>query len=186
MMSMRAVHGLVCGLLALILAAGPAAAQGADKKLKIGVIYDYSGPFAGGGSELHALGAKIIIDHFIKKGGVEGYQIEAVYADAQSKPDVAINEAVRLVEQEKVDMLLGFYSSAECVPAAARVEQLKKFMWITTCISSAVLENRNLKYVFRPQPNGKQFGLLSTDFIANYAKDKFGKEAKGLKVAIIH
>src|SRR5262245_26882498 len=108
--------------------ASDAPAQG--KKLKIGVVYDYTGPFAGGGSELHALGAKIMIDYFIKKGGVEGYQIEAVYADAQSKPDVAINEAVRLVEQEKVDMLLGFYSSAECVPAAARVEQLKKFMWI--------------------------------------------------------
>ena len=39
-------------------------------------------------------------------------------------------------------MLLGFFSSAQCVPVAARVEQLKKFMWITTCISSAVLEER--------------------------------------------
>src|SRR5262245_66352961 len=142
----------------------PAHAQA--KKLKIGVVYDYTGPFAGGGSELHALGAKIMIDYFIKKGGGEGYQIEAVYADAQSKPDVAINEAVRLIEQEKVDMLLGFYSSAECVPAAARVEQLKKFMWITTCISSAVLENRNLKYVFRAQPSGRQFGLMSADLVA--------------------
>src|SRR5499427_9673434 len=143
---------LVCLLLFAIVVSGasllsPALAQG--KKLKIGVIYDYTGPLAGGGSDLHALGAKIMIDYFAKKGGVEGYQIEAVYADAQSKPDVAINEAVRLVEQEKVDMLLGFYSSAQCVPVAARVEQLKKFMWITTCISSAVLENRNLKYVFR-------------------------------------
>src|SRR5207245_69961 len=113
----------------------PALAQG--KKLKTGGIYDYTGPLAGGGSDLHALGAKIMIDYFAKKGGVEGYAIEATYADAQSKPDVAINEAVRLVEQEKVDMLLGFYSSAQCVPVAARVEQLKKFMWITTCISSA-------------------------------------------------
>ena len=59
----------------------PTAAQAQEKKLKIGVIYDYSGPFAGGGSELHALGAKIIIDHFIKKGGVEGYQIEAAHID---------------------------------------------------------------------------------------------------------
>jgi len=74
--------------------------------------------------------------------------------------------AVRLIEQEKVDMLLGFYSSAQCVPAAARIEQLKKFMWITTCISSAVLENRHLKYVFRAQPSGRQFGLMSTDFLA--------------------
>jgi branched-chain amino acid transport system substrate-binding protein len=168
----------------VLLTASESGAQG--KKLKIGVIYDYSGPLAGGGSDLHALGAKIMIDHFVKKGGVEGYQIEALYADAQSKPEVAINEAVRLIEQEKVDMLLGFYSSAQCVPVAARVEQLKKFMWITTCISSAVLENRNMKYVFRVQPSGRQFGLMSMDFIAKNAKDKLGKEPKDLKVAIIH
>ena len=109
------------------------AAQAQEKKLKIGVIYDLTGPLAGGGSELQYIGAKIMLDNFIKQGGVEGYKIEAVYADAQSKPDVAINEAVRLIEQEKVNMLLGFFSSAQCVPVAARVEQLKNFMWITTC-----------------------------------------------------
>src|SRR5499425_2795662 len=179
---------VACGLIALVMALGlvlasDAPAQG--KKLKIGVIYDYTGPLAGGGSELHALGAKIIIDYFVKTG-VEGYQIEAIYADAQSKPDVAINEAVRLIEQEKVDMVLGFYSSAQCVPVAARIEQLKKFMWITTCISSAVLENRNLKYVFRAQPSGQQFGLMTTDFINQNAKAKLGKEPKDLRVAIIH
>jgi len=183
--SSRLAFALVAAALALGVVWTPAPfAQG--KKLKIGVVYDYTGPFAGGGSELHALGAKIMIDYFIKKGGVEGYQIEAIYADAQSKPDVAINEAVRMIEQEKVDMLLGFYSSAECVPAAARIEQLKKFMWITTCISSAVLENRNLKYVFRTQPSGRQFGLMSADFVAKNAKAKLGKDAKDLRVAIIH
>ena len=183
--SSRLAFALVAAALALGVVWTPAPfAQG--KKLKIGVVYDYTGPFAGGGSELHALGAKIMIDYFIKKGGVEGYQIEALYADAQSKPDVAINEAVRMIEQEKVDMLLGFYSSAECVPAAARIEQLKKFMWITTCISSAVLENRNLKYVFRTQPSGRQFGLMSADFVAKNAKAKLGKDAKDLRVAIIH
>jgi ABC-type branched-subunit amino acid transport system substrate-binding protein len=170
---------------ALALLAAPVDATAQEKKLKIGVIYDYTGPFAGGGSDLHALGAKIMIDHFAKSG-VEGYKIEAVYADAQSKADIAINEAVRLIEQEKVDMLLGFYSSAHCVPAAARIEQLKKFMWITTCISSKVLEDRNLKYVFRAQPSGKQFGLMSADFIQKTAKEKFGKEPKDLRVAIIH
>ena len=188
-MSLRALRALAALMITMTLVVGawPAPeslAQG--KKLKIGVIYDYTGPLAGGGSDLHALGAKIMIDHFIKKGGVEGYQIEALYADAQSKPEVAINEAVRLIEQEKVDMLLGFYSSAQCVPVAARVEQLKKFMWITTCISSAVLENRNLKYVFRSQPSGRQFGLMSSDFIAQNAKAKLGKEPKDVRVAIIH
>src|SRR5262249_59748315 len=124
----QGVMAAAVALLALLSLALPAAAE---PKIKIGVIFDLTGPLAGGGSELHYLGAKIMIDHFIKQGGVAGYQIEAIYADAQSKPDVAINEAVRLIEQENVDMVLGFFSSAQCVPVAARVEQLKKFMWIT-------------------------------------------------------
>ena len=186
-MSMGMIARLMGGTVAAIAALGLAvSAQAQEKKIKIGVVYDLTGPLAGGGSDLHYLGAKIMIDNFIKQGGVEGYKIEAIYADAQSKPDVAINEAVRLIEQEKVDMVLGFYSSAQCVPVAARVEQLKKFMWITTCISSAVLENRNLKYVFRAQPSGSQFGEMSMDFIEKNAKEKFGKEPKDLRVAIIH
>ncbi|MDQ8731590.1 ABC transporter substrate-binding protein [Bradyrhizobium sp. LHD-71] len=162
-----------------------ASAEAQEKKIKIGVIYDLTGPLAGGGSELQYTGAKIMLDQYVKTG-VEGYKVEAVYADAQSKPDIAINEAVRLIEQEKVDVLLGFFSSAQCVPVAGRVEQLKKFMWITTCISSAVLENKNYKYVFRPQASGDQFGLMTTDFIAQNSKAKLGKEPKDLRVAIIH
>jgi branched-chain amino acid transport system substrate-binding protein len=175
---------LAFGLLACLGLALSAQAQ--QKKIKIGVIYDLTGPFAGAGSELQYTGAKIMMDYFIKQGGVEGYQIEPVYADSQSKPDVAINEATRLIEKENVDMLLGFYSSAQCVPVAAKVEQFKKFMWITTCISSAVLENRNLKYVFRAQPSGQQFGQMTMDFIQQNSKSKFGKEPKDLRVAIIH
>jgi ABC-type branched-subunit amino acid transport system substrate-binding protein len=170
----------------LLLCSTITAAAEATKKIKIGIVYDYTGPLAAGGSALHGLGTKIMIDYFNQHGGVEGYQIEPIYADAQSKPDVAINEAVRLIEREKVDVLLGFFSSAQCVPVAARVDQTKTFMWITTCISSAVLENRNLRYVFRPQPTGRQFGLASTSFIATHAKAKLGKEPTDLKVAIIH
>src|SRR5499427_8304069 len=185
-MSMGKIARFMGGMVAAVAAFGLAvSAEAQEKKLKIGVIYDLTGPLAGGGSELQYIGAKIVLDQFTKIG-VEGYKIEAIYADAQSKPDVAINEAVRLIEQEKVDMVLGFYSSAQCVPVAARVEQLKKFMWITTCISSAVLENRNLKYVFRAQPSGQQFGLMTTDFINQNAKAKLGKEPKDLRVAIIH
>lgn len=65
------------------------------------MIYDYTCPLAGGGSDQHALGAEIMIDCFRGRGGVKDYQIDAIYADAQSKPDVAIDEAVRLIEQEK-------------------------------------------------------------------------------------
>src|SRR6266702_3648392 len=169
-MPRRKVARLFVGLSAAIVVLGMAvSAEAQEKKIKIGVIYDLTGPLAGGGSELQYIGAKIMLDQYAKTG-VEGYKIEAVYADAQSKPDVAINEAVRLIEQEKVDMLLGFYSSAQCVPVAARVEQLKKFMWITTCISSSMFADKNYKYVFRPQASG----------------DQFGKEPADLRVAIIH
>src|SRR5215210_914351 len=177
-MSMRIVHRLLGVGLAAVVALALAVPAVAQPKIKIGVIFDLTGPLAGGGSELHYLGVKIMVDYFVKKGGVEGYQIEAIYADAQSKPDVAINEAVRLIEQEKVNMLLGFFSSAQCVPVAARVEQLKSFMWITTCISSAVLDGKNFKYVFRPQASGDQFGMMTMDFIAQNSKEKFGKEPK--------
>src|ERR1700751_727281 len=182
----RKAARLLVGLSAAMAVLGMAVtAEAQEKKIKIGVIYDLTGPLAGGGSELQYIGAKIMLDRYAKTG-VEGYKVEAVYADAQSKPDIAINEAVRLIEQEKVDMLLGFYSSAQCVPVADRVDQLKKFMWITTCISSAVLENKNYKYIFRPQPSGFQFGTMTMDFIAQNAMSKFGKEPKDLKVAIIH
>jgi ABC-type branched-subunit amino acid transport system substrate-binding protein len=181
----RLFVGLTAAIAVLGMAVAAEAQDNQAKKIKIGVIYDLTGPLAGGGSELQYTGAKIMLDHYAKTG-VEGYKVEAVYADAQSKPDVAINEAVRLVEQEKVDMLLGFFSSAQCVPVAARVEQLKKFMWITTCISSSVLAGKNFKYIFRPQASGDQFGLMTMDFIAQNSKSKFGKEPKDLRVAIIH
>ena len=180
----KTLKGLGLGLVTA--AALTFAAQAQAKEIKIGVIYDYTGPLAAGGSSLHALGAKIMIDYFNSKGGVEGYKINAIYADAQSKPEIAINEAVRLIEQEKVDMLLGFYSSAQCVPVSAKVDALKKFMWITTCISPAVLKDRHLEYVYRIQPHGGMFGTTSPDFVANYAKSKLGTDPKDLKVAIIH
>src|ERR1043166_6769424 len=42
-------------LAALVLGAATAAAQYTKKTIKIGAVYDYSGPLAAGGSELHAL-----------------------------------------------------------------------------------------------------------------------------------
>jgi ABC-type branched-subunit amino acid transport system substrate-binding protein len=185
-MLVRKAVRLFGGLIAAVAVLGMAvSAEAQEKKIKIGVIFDLTGPLAGGGSELQYTGVKIIVDHYVKTG-VEGYKVEAVYADAQSKPDVAINEAVRLLEQEKVDVLMGFFSSAQCVPVASRVDQMKKFMWITTCISSGVFADKNFKYVFRPQAAGDQYGMMTTDFIANYSKSKFGKEPKDLRVAIIH
>ena len=156
------------------------------KEIKIGVIFDYTGPFAAGGSEPAAIGTKIAIEMINERGGVEGYKIKAIHADAQSKAEVAINEAERLLHQEKVDLLMGVYSSGHCVPLAAKVDAQKKFMWANVCVASSVFKGRNLKYVFRAQVHSDQFGLASTDFVAHYAKSRLGKDVKDIRVAIIH
>ena len=178
----RLVTGLLAAIAALTMGVS---AQAQEKKIKIGVVFDLTGPLAGGGSELEYLGAKIMLDHYVKTG-VEGYKVEAIYADAQSKPDVAINESVRLLEQEKVDMVLGFFSSAQCVPVAARVEQLKKFMWMTTCISSAVFDRQELQICVPPAGERRPVRPDDDGFHRQYSKEKFGKDPKDLRVAIIH
>jgi branched-chain amino acid transport system substrate-binding protein len=158
----------------------------ANADIKVGVIYDLTGAFAGGGSKAGSIGNKIAIDMVNEKGGVEGHKIIATFADAQSKTDVAINEAERLLNDTKVDLLMGLFSSAQCVPLAAKVDAAKKFFWANICVASAVMKGKNLQYVFRAQVHSDQFGEASCQFIADNAKAKFKKEVKDLKVAIIH
>src|SRR5438105_9332685 len=171
---------------AAALCAFAALAHAQQKEIKIGFIYDVSGPFAGGGSEAAQIGTKAAIDMFNEKGGVMGYKINALFTDAQSKVDVAINEMTRLVDQEKVDIVAGVYSSAQCVPMVQQIDQRKKFLWINVCIATAVFKNKKLNYVFRPQAHSDQFGAWSCDYINYYAKSKLGTEPKNVRVAIIH
>jgi branched-chain amino acid transport system substrate-binding protein len=172
-------------LVALALAASVSAfAQ--QKEIKIGFIYDVTGPFAGGGSEPAQVGTKAAVDYFNERGGVAGYKINAIFVDAQSKVDVAINEMTRLVDQEKVDVVMGVYSSAQCVPMVQQIDSRKKFLWLNVCIATAVFKDKKLSYVFRPQAHSDQFGAWSCDYINYYAKSKFGTEPKNLRIAIIH
>ncbi|MCA9242212.1 MAG: ABC transporter substrate-binding protein [Planctomycetales bacterium] len=177
--------GSLLGLAAFgALGLSPLAAQ--DKEIKIGLIFDQTGPFAGGGSVAASLGSKYAIEIMNERGGVEGYKIVPIFADAQSKADVAVNEGERLINEQKVDMLMGVFSSAHCVPLSAKVDAAKKFWWATVCISSAVFKNKNLQYVFRSHVHSDQFGEASCDMLNAYSKSKLGIEPKNLKVAIIH
>ncbi len=178
----RAVLAGAAGAVLAVAAAIPAVA--AD--IKIGTIYDLTGPFAGGGSKPASIGNKIAIDMVNEKGGVEGNKIVAVEADAQSKVDVAINEAERLLNEVKVDLIMGVYSSAQCVPLAAKVDAAKKFLWMNVCVSSAVFKDKNLTYAFRPTIHSDQYGDATCSYVAENAKSKFGKDPKDIKVAIIH
>ncbi|WBL76785.1 ABC transporter substrate-binding protein [Bradyrhizobium xenonodulans] len=162
-------------------------AQAQAENLRIGLIYDLTGPFAAGGSVASSVGAQIAIDLVNEKGGVSGKtKIVPVAADSQSKADVAINEAERLISQEKIDIINGVYSSAHAVPMAAKVEQQKKILWITTAVSTAVFKDKNLQYVFRAQIHSDQYGQAFAGFLAEHAQGKLGMDPKDVKVALIH
>lgn len=178
----RSLRSLALGAGLVVAAATP----GVAKEIKIGVIFDQTGAFAAGGSKAAAIGTQIAIDMINERGGVEGYKIVPINADAQSKADVAINEAERLLNDAKVDLVMGVYSSAHCVPMAAKVDAAKKFMWASVCVSSAVFKNKNLKYVFRAQVHSDQFGEASCMFLAENAKSKLKMDVKDIRVAIIH
>src|SRR5499427_7812809 len=162
-------------------------AQAQTETVRIGVIFDHSGPFAAGGSVACSVGTQIAIDLCNEKGGVGGkYKVVPVNADSQSKADVAINEVERLINQEKVDIIDGVYSSAHAVPLSAKVEQQKKILWITTAVATAVFKDKNLQYVFRAQIHSDQYGQAFASFLTEHAKAKLGVEPKDVKVALIH
>jgi branched-chain amino acid transport system substrate-binding protein len=177
---------ILVGALALAGAlSGRADAQG--QTIKIGILFDHTGPFSAAGSLNCWRGAKMMIDYINEKGGVLGkYKIVQVDGDSQSKTEAAINEAERLLNVEKVDILAGVYSSAHAVPLAEKVDKQKRFLWITTAIADAVLKDRNLEYTFRPTSNSGLFGEASVQYVAKYAPDKLKKPAKDVRVAIIY
>ncbi len=176
-------RGVLAAFGAVVLATS---ALGQPRDIKIGVIYDYTGPFAAGGSLAAAIGTKHAIDMINERGGVEGHRINAIFADAQSRTEVAINEATRLLEQERVDLIMGVYSSAHCVPMAQRVNAQRRFMWANVCVASSVFKDRNLEYVFRAQVHSDQFGEASCTFIHEVAQEKLGRAPRDVRVAIIY
>ena len=155
--------------------------------VRIGVVYDLSGPFAAGGSAACAVGAQIAIDLVNERGGIAGkYKVIPINADCQSKVDVAINEVERLIDQENVDIVNGVYASAQAVPLAAKVDAQKKILWITTAIATAVFKDKNLQYVFRGQIHSDQYGQAFVTFVADNAKARLGADPQNVKIAIIH
>jgi branched-chain amino acid transport system substrate-binding protein len=183
----RILLALGLGVVIAVVAAVVPRVDAQGQTIKIGVLFDHSGPFSAAGSLNCWRGAKMMIDLINERGGVLGkYKIVQVDGDSQSKAEVAINEAERLLNVEKVDILAGVYSSAHAVPLAEKVDKQKKFLWITTAIADDVLRNRNLRYTFRPQPNGGLFGAYSVQYIASYSQERFKKAPKDLRVAIIY
>ena len=179
----RTCIGALAAALATMVFSSVALAQA--KEVKIGVIYDYTGPFAAGGSVAAAMGTKIAIDMINERGGVEGYRITAIYADAQSKAEVAINEAIRLLDQEKVNLIMGIYSSAHCVPMAQRWTRPRSSCGPMCALASSV---QRQEPAIRISPAGplRSIRAASYSLLNESAKAKLNKDPKDLKIAIIY
>jgi branched-chain amino acid transport system substrate-binding protein len=86
----------------------PLGARAAQPLVRLGYLDSLSGPFAVGGiPQLN--GARLAIEEANRRGRV---RYELVVGDDTTKPAVGSTEARRLVENEKVDVLLGCASSA--------------------------------------------------------------------------
>ncbi|MBS7813368.1 ABC transporter substrate-binding protein [Roseococcus pinisoli] len=165
----------------------PARAQPASgAPIRIGVLFDLSGPLAAAGSQACAVGAEIAFDLFNERGGAGGRPAQVVAADSQSRAEVAINEAERLISQEGLDVVMGVFSSAHAMPLAQRFEAQRKLLWITTAISTAVIKGRNFTHVFRPTVHSDQYGEASVQFLLEHSERAMRIAPNNLRVAIIH
>src|ERR1700751_5516120 len=93
-------------LILLAAAAMSLAATGAQaqKKLKIGIIATLSGPPAVLGQQLRN-GFNLAVKNLDGKLG--GRAVEAIVADGELKPDLAVTKVKALVERDKVDFVVG-------------------------------------------------------------------------------
>lgn len=94
--------------LAASLVTGAQAQSGAP--VKIGLLATLEGPFAAGGAD-GMRGAELAVKQ--RGGVVAGRKIEIIKASSDAKPDVAVNATRKLVEQDKVDIMVGPLSGGE-------------------------------------------------------------------------
>ena len=80
-------------------------------------------------------------------GGILGRKVEMVVRDDASKQNVAVADYTNLISQEKVDALLGTFTSILNLPASAVAERNQKVFICPACASPDLFE-RNFKYLF--------------------------------------
>ena len=95
---------------AVFAALGFAGSAVAQQTVKIGLLATLEGPFAAGGQD-GMRGAEMAVRE--RKGMVAGKKIEIIKASSDAKPDVAVNATRKLVEQDKVDIMVGPLSGGE-------------------------------------------------------------------------
>jgi branched-chain amino acid transport system substrate-binding protein len=147
--AMRLCVGAVFGLCAV--------SAIAQETFKIGIVSFLSGQAAESFGVPAVNGAKVLIDAFNKghapapynKPGIGGMQIEAIYVDEAGGATKQVQELRNLYERDKVDVVVGYVGSGDCLAVAPVAEELKKFLILYDCGTPRIFEENNFKYVFR-------------------------------------
>lgn len=116
--------------------------------VKIGCILALSGGSAYIG-ELEREGVQYCVDYYNAKGGVNGKQIEVIFADSTGTPDVAVTELERLITQEGIIAVTGPFNSSVAVAMAPICEKYSVPFVILGAATIEVLE-QGYQYTFRP------------------------------------
>ena len=110
------------GIAALVLAAASTgamaqAAQGVSKnEVLVGSIQDLSGPIAGFGKQVR-LGMMLRVDEANEQGGVNGRKLKLIVEDSAYDPRKAALAAQKLVNQDKIFIMIGHIGTAQNMAA---------------------------------------------------------------------
>lgn len=125
-----------------------AEAQVKPAELKVGIVAFLSGPAAVFGVPMKNA-AEWLIEKYNREGGIGGVKVRPVYIDEAGGPSKQVVEFRRLVFDEKVDLVIGYISSADCLAVAPVAEELKMLTVFSTCGTHRIFEDARYKYVFR-------------------------------------
>lgn len=125
-------------MLTTALATAPASAEVSDNVVRIGVMSDQSGPYADNCGPGSVAMVKLAVEDF--GGKVNGTPIEVVVADDQNKPDIGAAQALKWVDEEGVDTIVGC-SASSIAHAVNDIMRDKKKPYLVAGTASTALTN---------------------------------------------
>jgi branched-chain amino acid transport system substrate-binding protein len=126
------------------LAGGIAAAQ--DNEIRVGASVALTGKYARTGQE-QLQGFLIWVEEVNARGGLLGRQVVLKYYDDESKPETGAKLYEKLITDDKVDLLIGPYSSSVTM-AASTVAEKHGFPMVSSGASASEIWARGYKNIF--------------------------------------
>jgi ABC-type branched-subunit amino acid transport system substrate-binding protein len=155
---------------ASVAAALPMRASAQGEALKFGILTPLTG--AGGQDGPRMLKAmQAVIDEVNKAGGVLGRKIETIVEDDQTNPEAAVRAARKLIEVNKVPVIMGTWASAVTSAVAPVCWESKTFL-CTVSGADSITQLPHQGYLIRTQPNSKLQGTSHAGFIAGMGVKK--------------